>query len=162
LLLDPYTHLLSYAAGRGFRTSAILHAHLRIGEGYAGRSALERRTIMRDVRRGTGDSSTDPRYLAFMDAEGFIAHVVTPLVVKGQVKGVLEVFHRTTLDTDDEWLAFLETLAGQAAISIESASLFETLQRTNVELELAYDSTLEGWARALELRDGETEGHCRR
>ena len=30
------------------------------------------------------------------------------------------------------------------------------------ELEEAYDTTLEGWARALELRDKETEGHSRR
>lgn len=30
------------------------------------------------------------------------------------------------------------------------------------ELEKAYESTLQGWANALELRDKETEGHCRR
>ena len=30
------------------------------------------------------------------------------------------------------------------------------------ELRLAYDTTLEGWARALELRDKETEGHSQR
>ncbi len=33
------------------------------------------------------------------------------------------------------------------------------LRTANASLELAYDSTLEGWARALELRDHETEGH---
>jgi putative two-component system response regulator len=36
------------------------------------------------------------------------------------------------------------------------------LEVAAAELELAYDSTLEGWARALELRDHETEGHARR
>jgi len=36
------------------------------------------------------------------------------------------------------------------------------LQRLNVELALAYDTTLEGWSRALDLRDKETEGHSRR
>jgi putative nucleotidyltransferase with HDIG domain len=40
--------------------------------------------------------------------------------------------------------------------------LFQDLQRANVELTLSYDATIEGWARALELRDGETEGHSRR
>jgi PAS domain S-box-containing protein len=34
-------------------------------------------------------------------------------------------------------------------------------ERTN-ELAQAYDTTLEGWAKALELRDKETEGHSRR
>ena len=40
--------------------------------------------------------------------------------------------------------------------------LFEGLQRSNIELSLAYDTTLEGWAKALELRDQETEGHTLR
>jgi HD-GYP domain-containing protein (c-di-GMP phosphodiesterase class II) len=35
-------------------------------------------------------------------------------------------------------------------------------QRTNVELQIAYDTTLEGWSKALDLRDKETEGHTLR
>lgn len=38
----------------------------------------------------------------------------------------------------------------------------ETVTVLNEELRHAYISTLEGWARALELRDKETEGHSRR
>ena len=38
----------------------------------------------------------------------------------------------------------------------------ERIQENAAELTLAYDKTLEGWARALELRDQETEGHTRR
>jgi putative nucleotidyltransferase with HDIG domain len=59
-------------------------------------------------------------------------------------------------------LEFLQTLAGQAAIAIENASLLDDLQRSNLELMLAYDATLEGWSRALDLRDRETEGHTQR
>lgn len=40
--------------------------------------------------------------------------------------------------------------------------LMRDLRMANIDLELAYDSTLEGWARALELRDHDTEGHSRR
>jgi HD-GYP domain-containing protein (c-di-GMP phosphodiesterase class II) len=40
--------------------------------------------------------------------------------------------------------------------------VFDNLQRSNQEISQAYDTTLEGWARALELRDRETEGHTRR
>ena len=35
-------------------------------------------------------------------------------------------------------------------------------QRANTKLALAYDATLGGWARALEVRDQDTEGHSRR
>lgn len=38
----------------------------------------------------------------------------------------------------------------------------QQVNQLNQELELAYETTLEGWARALELRDKETEGHSRR
>jgi putative two-component system response regulator len=42
------------------------------------------------------------------------------------------------------------------------AALLEHERRAAAELAAAYDQTLEGWARALELRDQETEGHSRR
>jgi putative nucleotidyltransferase with HDIG domain len=84
------------------------------------------------------------------------------LIAKGQVKGVLEIFHRAPLHPDEEWLEFLETLAGQAAVTIDNAELFTDLQRSNMELALAYDATIEGWSRALDLRDKETEGHTQR
>ena len=40
--------------------------------------------------------------------------------------------------------------------------MFNDLQRSNIELSLAYDTTIEGWSRALDLRDKETEGHSQR
>jgi putative nucleotidyltransferase with HDIG domain len=86
-----------------------------------------------------------------------------PLIAKGQLKGVLEVFNRTPLNNiGGEWQGFLETVAGQAAIAIDNISLLEGLQRSHTELFLAYDATIEGWSRALDLRDKETEGHTQR
>lgn len=41
-------------------------------------------------------------------------------------------------------------------------ALREHEQRAALELAEAYEATLEGWARALDLRDRETEGHSRR
>lgn len=38
----------------------------------------------------------------------------------------------------------------------------QKIVRLNTELVQAYDATIEGWSRALDLRDKETEGHCRR
>jgi putative nucleotidyltransferase with HDIG domain len=76
--------------------------------------------------------------------------------------GVLELFHRTLHEEDLEWRNFLEAIATQAAIAIDNARLFEKLQRTNAELMLAYDTTLEGWKRALELHDRTTSEHSNR
>jgi putative nucleotidyltransferase with HDIG domain len=97
-----------------------------------------------------------------LTGEGYRSYFAAPLIAKGQVKGVLEVAQRALLKPDKEWLYFLETLAGQAAIAIESAAMFEDLERSNVRLILAYDTTLEGWSHALDLRDKETKGHTQR
>ncbi|MFN3283720.1 MAG: HD-GYP domain-containing protein, partial [Pseudothermotoga sp.] len=75
--------------------------------------------------------------------------------------GVLETFNRSHIG-DEEFLEFLQMLGQQTAIAIDSARLFEDLQRRNVELIDAYDATIEGWAYALDLRDKETEGHSER
>jgi putative nucleotidyltransferase with HDIG domain len=158
LLLDPYSQTLKCTAWRGFRSHAIAQTQLRLGEGNAGRAALTREIISADLSTGKDSLARAP----FLAGEGFAGYYGVPLIVKGQVKGVLEVFHRSGLHRDPEWLEFLETLAGQAAIAIDDAEMFENLQRSNLELSIAYDDTITGWSRALELRDMETEGHSRR
>jgi HD-GYP domain-containing protein (c-di-GMP phosphodiesterase class II) len=75
---------------------------------------------------------------------------------------VLEVYSRSILEPDAEWLEFLETTAAQAAIAIDNSSMFEDLQRINTDLIMAYDATIEGWSRTLELRDRDTSGHTGR
>lgn len=159
LLLDPVTHTLDYAAGIGFRTRSIEQSHVKIGDGYTGRAAQEYRTVSCPDLRLARETFSRSSLLA---DEEFVAHYATPLVVKGQVKGVLELFHRKTFELEPEWISYFETFATQSAIAIESASLFENLQRSNTELILAYDATIEGWSRALDLRDRETEGHTQR
>jgi HD-GYP domain-containing protein (c-di-GMP phosphodiesterase class II) len=159
LLLNPDLRTLEYAAGRGFRTDALTSAKVRLGDGDGGRAALERRLVhIPDVRvRETSFLRSPP-----IAAEGFEAYYSAPLIAKGQVKGMLEVFHRAPLDGDSAWVNYFETLAGQAAIAIDNAQLFDHLQRANVDLTFAYDSAIEGWSRALDLRDRETEGHTLR
>ena len=56
----------------------------------------------------------------------------------------------------------LSAIAAQAALALENANLVESLQRSNTEMLAAYERTIEGWSRALDLRDEETEGHSRR
>jgi PAS domain S-box-containing protein len=159
LLLNPHLQMLEFAAKQGFHTSALERTRLRLGEGYGGLAALERRLISVPELGSTRADLT--KYLE-RSGEHFESYYAVPLVARGEVRGVMEVFHRTLLAPDREWLDFLETVANQAAIAIEDLSLFEALQRSNTELTAAYDSTIEGWSRALDLRDKETEGHTLR
>ena len=159
LLHRKGTPLLEYGASRGFRTEAPLHAKIYIGRGFAGIAALTHNTIHipdLSVNSGAGDQVLP------IEAEAFKVYYGIPLIAKGQVKGVLEVFLRTPRSIDQDRLEFLEALAGQAAIALDNSSLFEQLQDSNSELSVAYDATLEGWAKALELRDHETVGHAHR
>ena len=159
LLLDPHKQVLEYFAGRGFRTEALQHTHLRLGDSYAGRAALNRQIVhIPDLQGRKTDFLRSPTF----SQEGFVCYFGVPLIAKGEVKGVLEVFHRSALNPDTEWLDFLETLAGQAAIAIDNSQLFDNLQRSNLELMQAYDATIEGWSQAMDLRDKETEGHTLR
>lgn len=219
LLLNEHTRTLRYAGGRGFRTATPRRTDWQLGEGLAGRAALERRLIyVPDLSRpdviaadstdpelklpglnplsdalsrraatheqrlqdatsagaGNEEAQSEPKLEAsahfhqpsrrsgVLVNENFVSYYAVPLVAAGQVKGVLEVWHRSLLRLDEEELAFLETLAGQAAIAVDNASLLRDVQRSNDELMLAYDSTLEGWSGALDLRDKETEGHSQR
>ncbi len=159
LLLNNATLFLEYSAGVGFRTRLVEKANVRLGQNYAGRVALEREIIQIPNLKYRPDDLVLSTYLA---GEDFMCYFGVPLVAKGSVKGVLEVFHRTPLEPDQEWLDFLNTLAGQAALAIDNAYLFENLQRSNIELTLAYDATIEGWSHAMDLRDKETEGHTLR
>ncbi len=159
LILNFNSQILEFGAERGFRTKAPRKAQVRLGESYAGRVALKRQLVQ---IQNLIDEPNNLLLTTHLTGEDFVCYYGVPLIAKGQVKGVLEVFHRTALEPDAEWLDFLYALAGQAAIAIENATLFDSLQRSNMELTLAYDATIEGWSHALDLRDKETEGHTQR
>ncbi len=159
LLLNPKTNMLEFVSGRGFRSNILRYTRLKLGEGCAGRVALERRLInIPDLETNKMDFERAPLF----SGENFITYYGVPLMAKGRVLGVLEIFHRSPLNPDADWLNFLKTIAGQAAIAIDNAIMFKELQISNIELNLAYDATIEGLSRALDLRDKETEEHTRR
>lgn len=159
LLANPHTQGLEPALSRGFPNTAPGRAAMRMGEGLAGRAALERRLVdVPDLLAADIDLQAERT----PGGGHFRAYPATPLIPKGKVNGILEAFHRQPFTADADWIGFLQTLAGQAAIAVDNLTLFDDLQRSNAELMLAYDATLEGWVRALDLRDKETEGHTQR
>ncbi len=124
------------------------------GEGLIGAAVQAGQTLyVPDVRQ-------DARYVerhADMRSE-----VIVPIRVGPQLWGVLNVEdpHVDAFDRGD--IQTLETVAGQAGAVLANVALLDDLRRSRDELRAAYDETLAGWARALDLRDRETEGHSQR
>ena len=160
LLFDAVAGELSPFVGRGFEGELDAEFRTPLGAGPAGRAALEQRTVylpdMASSEEADG-AAVEPALQS-----GFTSYLAVPMLAKGQLQGVIELYARERLEPGDEWLEFLETYADQGAIAIENSQLLRSLERSNVELQRAYDRTIEGWAFALDLKDEETAGHSKR
>jgi putative nucleotidyltransferase with HDIG domain len=159
LLFSVPAGTLRLGAAAGLRGAAPPALELGLGEGRAGAVA---RTRERMILGAPDGSAIEFDASERVEERSFRGYAAVPLVAQGQLHGVLELFHRGRLDPSSAWLASLDGLATQAAIALSSVTLLADLERSNAELSLAYDATMEGWARALDLRDKETEGHSRR
>lgn len=160
LLYDQFDKALRFGASQGLGGHKPRSLRLRLGEGPAGRAALERQNVSLAGPGVVADLAAAEDEVG--DGAAFHGYVAVPLVAKGRLQGVLELFSHVHLPEDEQWHDFLDALSVQAAIALDSASLFEGLERSNVELRQAYDTTIEGWGSALDLKDEETEGHSRR
>lgn len=158
LLVDKTTKKLDLFIGSGFKDPNIAGMSLRYGEGLHGKAMQERKIV--HSHNPYGDACLARR--DWFAEENFNCYYAVPLNAKGNILGILEVFKKTHLNTPPEWMDFLKALAGQAAIAIDNCKLVEDLKKSNEELAIAYDTTLEGWGKALELRDKETQGHTLR
>lgn len=120
----------------------------------------------------TTNAQQDPRFdkEASIIWHQFRSILCVPLKLKNEILGVMFVDNREQagrFEESDQELLF--AFADQAAMAINNARLFESLQAANADLEAkntelqtAYEATLLGWVRALDLRDHETEGHTQR
>ncbi|NMB55082.1 MAG: response regulator [Leptolinea sp.] len=159
VLFNRFSLGYEYACGNGFLMRPVdtrdLHQRYILAE----KVILERRMVhfesvnSKDIPEG---------YRSLWDKEGFQEYWGVPLSSRNEVKGALEVFKRSRFIPKAEWLAYLDTLAGQIAIAIDSFEMVEGLKKSNIDLRIAYDATIEGWSRALDLRDNETEDHTLR
>ena len=98
----------------------------------------------------------------FVKKEKFISYCGLPLTSKGEIKGVFEIFNRSPIEKSEEFFDLLGTLSGQMAIAIDNIQLYKGLRQSLEDLSQAYDATIEGWSRAMDLRDEDTEGHTQR
>ena len=85
-----------------------------------------------------------------------------PLLSQEKVVGVLHIRLRKQHVFSETEVRLLTAIAEMAGNALHRANLYEQTVFQREELSRAYDNTLAGWARALELRDELTEGHTRR
>lgn len=124
-----------------------------------GRAALTRENVTNNNIQSIQKTSD---HFNIVKQAGFQTALCVPLIAKNRLYGVLELLFRNTIPNDPDWFNFIYTLTGQLAIGLSDSSLISNLKESKKRLELSYDTTLEGWANALELRDNETKGHSDR
>ncbi len=108
---------------------------LRPGEGLIGAAAAEQEPIL------SQDVTQDPRFInkAWAAAEGLVTCIVLPLVFGARVSGVLAIYTRAPHAFTTEEVSALRSFAGQAAIAIENARLYEASERTAREARSLYE-----------------------
>ena len=65
--------------------------------------------------------------------EGFQTWHAVSLLAHGRLVGLIEVFHRSTIEVDQEWLGFLDDVGTIAAIAIDGLATRELLRRVDKE-----------------------------
>jgi PAS domain S-box-containing protein len=160
LLYQPDSQTLITAAERGLPVADPLwDAKLPLKDTHAGRVALSlKMEFISDLGQIDDKLTQKLRQIG----KEFASYAGVPLVAKGELKGVLQIFTHSLLQPSQDWMDFLEALSDQAAIAINSALLFNEQQQSHARLTRAYEDTIDGWSRALDLRDEETEGHSQR
>jgi HD-GYP domain-containing protein (c-di-GMP phosphodiesterase class II) len=126
----------------------------QLGEGITGKVALTGESVR------VGDVTEREDYVP--GNIGMHSELSVPIISGDEIFGVInaESAKKNAFSQNDERL--LKTIANQLAVSLQKVRLYEDIQTSHLELETAYEATLDGWARALEMRDIETEGHSSR
>ena len=125
LLLDETDNQLALSASTGFLATAVLDYRLPVDEGMPGQALMGRR-----IETVTALSAFSQfRRRSLFAREGFRAYGAVPLISRGKLLGALEVFHRSPLTPDQEWLSFLEALGSVASVAIDNATMQERLRQ---------------------------------
>ncbi|HSB01083.1 MAG TPA: GAF domain-containing protein [Anaerolineales bacterium] len=127
MLLNAEDNLLHYRAGYGYLSDKVSGEgrgfKLKIGEGLAGWVVERREPAL------VNDLFSDPRWVR----SGSSSHehrsaIAMPLLVAEDVIGVLMVFHRKPDYFSSELLNLVKAIAGQVAVAINNAHLYELIR----------------------------------
>lgn len=129
MLLDEKTGEMRIVAQRGLSEEVARGVCVKVGEGIAGWVAREGKPIL------VKDVESDPRVRANLEstsAGSFISAPIVlsiPILIREKVLGVINVTNRRSgASFEEEDMAFLFSLSGQAAVAIERARQFEDLE----------------------------------
>lgn len=158
-LFKPEEQILRLSAGFGFRNPELAQVDFNLGEGTTGMIALDRRARILNSASEENPCFTQSE---FWQKEEFAMFWGLPLTFHGELKGVLEIYSRSEIPNEPASLRFMESLAQQVAIAVDNIQLVSGLEKVNSELLKAYDATIEGWSKAMDMRDEETQDHTLR
>ena len=126
MLLNAEDNLLHYRAGYGYvsdKTGSDRGLTLKVGEGLAGWVVENREATL------ATDLYQDPRWVRTTSTAGqHRSAIVAPLLVSEDVIGVLLVFSRTANYFTPESLNLVKAIAGQVAVAINNAHLYELIR----------------------------------
>lgn len=129
-LVDAVTEVLRLEASSGLPEGRRTSAQLRADQGIGSRVFKERRAIyVPDVRSALDIGYFDPEANSLL---------VVPLIVRNQVIGLLAL-DDTRINAFRDEIRLLTIVAAQAAVAIENAQLYESLQDSYHDLEKAYE-----------------------
>jgi signal transduction histidine kinase len=122
----------SLVGADGFRDATGGHRPSRYaGVGVSGLAASTREPVI------IPEIASDPRFLnrAWAEAEALVSCLILPLLYGDRVTGILAIYTRTPHHFVDEEVSLLLSFAGQAAIAIENARLYEAIRQHAATLE---------------------------
>jgi len=131
MLLDPKKKELSIKATQSINKEYINKNPLKLGEGIAGKVALEGKPI--SVFDITKDKNY--KYQEIARSEGLVSLLCVPLHVRGKIIGVLTIYTSEPHQFSDYEVNILKTVADQAAIVIENYRLVVETKVVREELE---------------------------
>ena len=107
--------------------------------------------------------SLSPEEKTVVEARHLISVLYFPLLLKEEAIGafIVGTTGRVRVFSDSE-IALCYILSFQVSLAIANAQLYKRSQQAIIELTQAYDATLEGWSRVLDMRDHVTDQHTHR
>jgi GAF domain-containing protein/anti-sigma regulatory factor (Ser/Thr protein kinase) len=122
---DAEAGALVYLRGIGLSPDFVTHLAVRPGEGTTGRSYLEQQAVWTGDILADGHVHLGEPQRALVAREGYRAVLSVPILIKGQPYGALAVYWWEARTPDPLQVDLLVALAGQAAIALENARLYQ-------------------------------------
>ncbi len=88
--------------------------------------------------------------------------ICVPMLAGSEVIGAIQMHSFRAGRYHENEAALLSLIGNAAAGAIQASLLARNLERTSQDLNQTYDASIDGWTRALELRDFSTERHTQR